>query len=114
MLLEARLAALQKEFRGAVFFEILEEAKARLHKVARRDARHIRDDVFHAIDMQGCRNLEEIIEETQLTRKVVQGVLDELVLHDLIAMAEEPAVRRDPNGGAPRMEYYPIHTQPHA
>lgn len=109
--LERELIRLRKKFTSPVFEEILLEATARVHRIAHRDDNKIRDEVFHAIDVQGCRNLEEIMEETSLTRWVLEYILRDLVMCDLVEMREEPACRRI-GDGKPRMEFHPRHTPP--
>jgi hypothetical protein len=110
--LEAQLLELQQGCQSPVLYGILEETISQLHKIATRDARRIRDEVFEAIDVHGCRHIEEIVDEVKLTRWVVEGVVKELAELELVELREEPEHRREPGSGAPRLEVYPRHTPP--
>lgn len=106
--LEQRLARLQDEFPNIIFYDILQEAIVRLNRISTREARHLRDEVLRSICVGGCRLFAEILEETQLSRHVADGVLTELALDDLVEIREQPASRRDPaQVGPPLLEYHP-------
>lgn len=111
--LAQRLLFLRDEFPGAAFGDILLNAIVAVRRMAESTRESDRDGVLRAICEQGCRTMEEICEDTLLTRRVVQPILDELVGHDLVFITEKYTHAGDQTeGGRPELEYHPRHTLP--
>lgn len=91
--------------------ETLMEAIAQVHTVATRDRKSDRDAVFRAIFDQGCREIPEIVEDTRLTPWIVKGVVEELVMNDLVEVREKFRPGGRPEGEV-TLEYHPLHVLP--
>lgn len=114
VLLEEQLNKLLEEHRKcAPLREILMEAIQQVHGVATRDRKSERDAVCKAIFDQGARTMKEIIEDTRLGFWAVLGVVEELVMEDLVEMREKFYLAIDgQHEGEKAIEYHPLHTTP--
>ncbi len=109
--LEADLnALLEKNRKCTPLCGILNEAIAQVHLLAIRDRKSDRDAVFAAIFEHGARTIEEIIEDTRprLSYWTVLGVVEELVMNDLVAMREKFYLGVDGHEGEKAIEYHPL------
>ncbi|HEX8773273.1 MAG TPA: hypothetical protein VF735_06670 [Pyrinomonadaceae bacterium] len=108
--LTQQLMFLQDKFTEAEFSEILQEAIDRAKRISESNRSKDRDLVFLAIDEQGCWVIEDICDQTGLSRAVVEPILDELLRIPLIKQEKEFNQSEGGRGGKPRMLYKPYHT----
>jgi DNA primase large subunit len=107
--LEQRLIWLRDEFGSPALREILQAAIDAAHRVATSSRKRDRDDVFDALDVRGCRTVEEVCEETRLTAKTVRRILEEFVSTGMVYERDSDDPESD--GGRPEKEYWPYTTR---
>ena len=108
--LERELLALLGTYQTPPLSEVLSRALAEVRQVGAAGAQFDEqvDVVRRAVMIHGCRSVEEVVEETQLSRWIVDRALRRLVAHrvvetrDRYLLADEAA-----EAGRPVTEYHP-------
>jgi hypothetical protein len=106
--LEQRLRFLQDEFAESELYEILQAAITAAHRLAQSTRNADRDLVLFAIERQICHTMEEICEETGLSRWVVQDILNQFIGLQLVEVRKQFDPKDD--GGQPLLLYMLRHT----
>lgn len=111
--LAQQLMILRDTYTAPIFNDFLTTAIDAAQRIAKSTRRSDRDAVFHAIFEQGSREMDEICDDTLLTRRVVQPILDEFHSAGLIEIKEKYQLPRDrKEGGRPELQYHPVHKLP--
>lgn len=107
--LAQRLLVLQRDERFTEFKDDLESAIRRVRFQGGRTETSDRDLILSALET-GCAEIDEFVDETELSEKDVRAALDWMVNNDLVEMRERG--RSEGARGAARIIYVLRSTQP--